>query len=49
MKTMWAIYLFGLKEKSKETCNIEVPVGKLVFLSMGLNNDFLDIETTLVI
>ena len=49
MKTMWVIYFYGLKEKGKETYNIEVPVGKLVFLSMGLNNDFLDIETTLVI
>ena len=49
MITMWVIYFYGLKEKGKETYNIEVPVGILVFLSMGLNNDFLDIETTLVI
>ena len=42
------IYLWP-KWKSKETYNTEVPVGKLAFLSIGLNNNFLGIETALVI
>lgn len=42
------IYLWP-KWKSKEIYNTEVPVGKLTFLSIGLNNNFLGIETALVI
>ena len=42
------IYLWP-KCKSKEAYNAEVSVEKLAFLSVGLNKNFLGIETTLVI
>ena len=49
MKTIRKIYLYGVSGKATKHMIVKYQLENLLFLSIGPNNNFLEIETTLVI